>query len=299
MAFSSAASQIELAGKAWRRLHPRRRRLPRPFAPRSTIGLEREYERELYQYLKVLANAVRSTVIPALPSLVSSQEFARPDLVRNDAAPDDIHALFRRAMNLVEEEYSEDELRALAMRKGMTVSQFNRLALARNLKKVIGIDPLFGDSFLANELALFTVSNVNLITSMRTEALARMETLTFEGFRAGRRAEEIARDIEAFVNPERGTVRARANLIARDQISKLNGQLTQLRQADLGVKRYRWRTVGDDRVRDSHRANDGKIFSWDDPPSETGHPGEDYQCRCYAEPVLEDVVPGLEEIEDE
>ena len=29
--------------------------------------------------------------------------------------------------------------------------------------------------------------------------------------------------------------------------------------------------------------NNGKIFAWDNPPP-TGHPGEDYGCRCIAEP---------------
>ncbi len=46
---------------------------------------------------------------------------------------------------------------------------------------------------------------------------------------------------------------------------------------------YVWRTRSDGKVRDSHRANDGKIFSWDSPPA-TGHPGEDFGCRCVAEP---------------
>jgi len=46
---------------------------------------------------------------------------------------------------------------------------------------------------------------------------------------------------------------------------------------------YIWRTRGDDKVRPSHAANNGRIFAWDNPP-ETGHPGEDYGCRCWAEP---------------
>ncbi len=37
----------------------------------------------------------------------------------------------------------------------------------------------------------------------------------------------------------------------------------------------------DERVRPSHRMNDGRIFSWSDPP-DTGHPGEDHNCRCEA-----------------
>lgn len=46
---------------------------------------------------------------------------------------------------------------------------------------------------------------------------------------------------------------------------------------------YIWRTVGDDKVRETHAERDGCIFSWDDAP-EGGHPGEDYNCRCTAEP---------------
>jgi len=46
---------------------------------------------------------------------------------------------------------------------------------------------------------------------------------------------------------------------------------------------YIWRTRGDNKVRASHAANNGKIFAWDNPPP-TGHPGEDYGCRCTAEP---------------
>jgi SPP1 gp7 family putative phage head morphogenesis protein len=83
---------------------------------------------------------------------------------------------------------------------------------------------------------------------------------------------------------------SRARLIARDQTAKLNGELTQIRQQDLGVESYVWRTVGDERVRDTHEENDGQTFAWSDPPAETGHPGEDYQCRCWAEPILPEFV---------
>lgn len=48
---------------------------------------------------------------------------------------------------------------------------------------------------------------------------------------------------------------------------------------------YIWRTRGDGKVRASHAANNGRIFSWDNPPA-TGHPGEDYNCRCTAEPYV-------------
>jgi len=48
-------------------------------------------------------------------------------------------------------------------------------------------------------------------------------------------------------------------------------------------KYYVWRTVGDNRVRSSHAQREGEVFAWDNPP-EGGHPGQDYNCRCRAEP---------------
>ncbi|WP_243700207.1 phage minor head protein [Paracoccus versutus] len=48
---------------------------------------------------------------------------------------------------------------------------------------------------------------------------------------------------------------------------------------------YVWRCWNDDRVRATHRANDGRVFSRDDPP-DTSHPGEDYNCRCEAVPYM-------------
>ncbi|MEM6780497.1 MAG: colicin E3/pyocin S6 family cytotoxin [Pseudomonadota bacterium] len=50
---------------------------------------------------------------------------------------------------------------------------------------------------------------------------------------------------------------------------------------------YVWRTVGDGKVRGAHAAREGQVFSWDNPP-DGGHPGEDYNCRCWAQKY----VPG-------
>jgi SPP1 gp7 family putative phage head morphogenesis protein len=63
-----------------------------------------------------------------------------------------------------------------------------------------------------------------------------------------------------------------------------NGKLSEIRQADSDISHYVWTTADDEKVRSAHAENDGKIFAWNVPP-ETGHPGEDYNCRCIAVPV--------------
>ena len=50
---------------------------------------------------------------------------------------------------------------------------------------------------------------------------------------------------------------------------------------------YIWRTRNDGKVRSSHADREGQVFAWDDPPV-GGHPGEDYNCRCRAEPLAAD-----------
>ena len=44
-----------------------------------------------------------------------------------------------------------------------------------------------------------------------------------------------------------------------------------------------------DRVRDEHQELEGETFSYDDPPSE-GLPGQPVLCRCFAEPVLDEIL---------
>ena len=46
---------------------------------------------------------------------------------------------------------------------------------------------------------------------------------------------------------------------------------------------YIWRTKKDSKVRGAHAAREGMIFNKHIPP-DGGHPGEDYNCRCWAEP---------------
>ena len=62
------------------------------------------------------------------------------------------------------------------------------------------------------------------------------------------------------------------------------GLINQLRQNDLGIERYIWRSRDDAKVRGSHAEYDDQVFRWDTAPAD-GHPGQAFNCRCYAEPV--------------
>ena len=84
-----------------------------------------------------------------------------------------------------------------------------------------------------------------------------------------------------------------AQFLAVDQVAKLNCDIAKQQQTSIGVKRYKWSTSKDARVRKSHRVLHGKIFEWDNPPivdekrGRKCHPGQDYRCRCVAIPVFD------------
>lgn len=58
-------------------------------------------------------------------------------------------------------------------------------------------------------------------------------------------------------------------------------------EKDLGVRRHRWVTAGDDAVRESHAAVDGEVVEVGEPFSNGWtYPGQ-IGCRCHLEPVLD------------
>jgi SPP1 gp7 family putative phage head morphogenesis protein len=69
--------------------------------------------------------------------------------------------------------------------------------------------------------------------------------------------------------------------IMRQFDAKLNAR----RQQALGISHYIWRSSDDNRVRSTHAARDDQTFSCDE-RLPGGFPGEDFGCRCYAEPVI-------------
>ena len=180
------------------------------------------------------------------------------------------------------------------------VDAMQRRATFAQLTKAIELSPLdvpadavalikaADGEFSAAARDRWTRANAGLIRSMARDHLDSVAEAVDDTVRHGRRASLLAETLR-----ERTGISARkAKLIARDQIASLQGQVTQARQTKLGIERYRWRTAGDTRVRTEHAMREGQIFSWDRPPPD-GHPGQPINCRCYAEPVIEDVLKGL------
>lgn len=181
----------------------------------------------------------------------------------------------------------ERRLRAIANKnRKLTIKEWKKA-----ISKTLGINILedyYDGPFYAQMIEDWVKQNVGLITTLEDECLDRMEKVVLDGYLSGKLVTQITEDIQASYK----MTKSHARLIARDQMGKLNCQITKHQQTSCGVKKYNWITCRDDRVRSSHKALDGKTFDWEHPPvvDKNGrrcHPGEDYQCRCIADPVFD------------
>ncbi len=72
-----------------------------------------------------------------------------------------------------------------------------------------------------------------------------------------------------------------SRLFARDQMQRFNKACTLSTFRSAGVTKVKWVTVGDVRVRKSHKELNGQIFDVNNLPREV----DDYNCRCGLVPV--------------
>ena len=117
------------------------------------------------------------------------------------------------------------------------------------------------------------------MASARSEALAEWD----------RRFEIIWEEWET--HQER--IRSARQSMERRLLHSFSGLINELRQRALGIELYIWRSRDDDKVRSAHAENDDRVFRWDSAPGNE-HPGQAYNCRCFAEPFIAGIseMPG-------
>ena len=160
--------------------------------------------------------------------------------------------------------------------------------------------------------------NYDLIKNLARDYIGRINDHVERAVTNGWSYKDLASDIASMGE---GMTGGRARLIARDQVGKLNGQLTQAQQTEVGIDVYEWDTAGDERVRGrpggkypdaspSHWALQGMLCKWsdssvysddggktwkprtDDMPD--GTPGSDISCRCTAIPSFIGILKSVD-----
>lgn len=260
-------------------------------SPKYPEQMQREFQRITNGYMRFLNKRLKEY----LPVIRDAAAEDREKNRRHDGIMDllsVVSKVFADIAMALDKDFESYGLRYKIEGVGRMTHKLSIREWKKAVKATLGID--LADDYYSGELFKrlleeWVDENVDLISTIPKKSLSKMRELVLEGFREGSPTTEIVKEIQKVY----GMDRRHAKLIARDQIAKLNGEITRRQQEDAGITEYIWSTSEDSRVRDSHAGLNNKRFKWSDPPvvdTKTGrrcHPGEDYQCRCVALAVFD------------
>lgn len=296
----------------FRKTPPRLRRPPRWLPPDAA---ERAYRRHVKSIVDVVEAAVADLILPRLPRLIAEAARLRNegDSARGDAWADEMGNLSGQVRRKVDERTRDEK--QVSAEISAQVNAWNAVQWKKSIRVTLGVDLMSTEPWLRSQLKSWATENASLIKTLEDDAVHQVAVWTNKGLREGSRYEDIADTIARRLD----VTRSKADFLARDQTAKLNSDLTQRRQEQVGITEYEWITSQDERVRGlpggkyprarpRHDTLNGKTCRWDDASvfKKGGtwisrdaidavklHPGKDYQCRCGAIPKLDHLLEGL------
>lgn len=157
----------------------------------------------------------------------------------------------------------------------------NELGITLNKPKVVNVAS-------ESELKQKALENALKVKDIKKEQALKLQDVIRDAYYSGKTTDEITAKISKIVDGGEN----RLKTIARDQTIKFANAVQTEKEQKAGVSRFIWVTMGDERVRDTHKAVDGKEFDnvtgalglLDFPDSR--FPGDDINCRCWKEPVF-------------
>jgi len=261
-------------------------------------GVEKSYYSKLYKLARILVSEVKESILPKLPDFYKSynQEIGQ----YTDDYSGDIRRTIQNVSFRVAIVYNRNA-NSIASDIADQTEQFQKRQYEKQMYSVLGINPISEEPYLKPMMDAFVATNVDLITSIPTSYFTQLEGMIKSGIQQGVSMKDLQRDIldsVTFKPVERTKASKtgfrvinpvkRSRLIAIDQTNKFYGSLQKVRQSQAGISRYIWRTSKDERVRETHVAREGKVFTWEKGSEIGTHPGQEIQCRCIAEPIFDD-----------
>lgn len=277
-------------------------KVPRPLPATS---IQRKFTENIAKFFRqTLISKTNQILIPQIDSLLDEGKkdlgmtFVNADAIyKKDGFSDRLQKIISNI--LIDYGLDLERFKTTITARAVDTSEFNKKQVKKIYKQALSVDIFLSEPYLIETLNSFTLINTSFLRRYGDEYADRIGEIALNAVRTGLTANEAAKQIRT---QYRWLTKNKAKLIARDQIGKLDGQLSMLRHGQLGVTRYVWRTSLDERVRGnpsgrypfavpSHWDLEGKIFDWvGKNASPIGPPGNPILCRCVAEPILEDII---------
>lgn len=264
------------------------------------LGIEMKYYRQLKSFFKPLTEYVNKYIDNNLdPLLRGDSSEIRLDTIPGDSFRSMIYNLenwLSIYMPDIADLPADSNNNVIFTALGKTAEEakeFGDKEFQKTIEKGIHVNPPTSSPWWDDMRNSWAEDNYTLIISNAKNYVSKINTLTEQAIVNGMSPAKLKAEIKKATE---GLSDKHCKLLARDQMGKLNGQITESQMQELGLELYVWSTSGDDRVRDSHMAMEGLLCRYDDAtvcsydngktwePRPAGavnlHPGQDIQCRC-------------------
>lgn len=232
------------------------------------------YQRQLIKLVREMGKMALRQFDATLKTYIKSYQADADELNWIQRTLDVIKAL---SLNI----FSSGRILDIANRFVSNLNLFN-IKNMNDQARVIGVNPIDTEPWIDDYIQSSIQQNVGYIKSIESTFFDKISAIIYEGTKNGVSTKEIRQQLVKQI----GISESKAQFLAVDQSGTIHGQLTAKRHQEMGVKKFEWSTSHDERVRETHKALDGKVFDYSNPPSE-GLPGTPYRCRCTAYPIFE------------
>jgi SPP1 gp7 family putative phage head morphogenesis protein len=240
-----------------------------------------------HQHFQKVYNAERSYAVQLRKIARHVGEIIKHFAIGDPAAVPEVQSVLRRYAEIINPWAKATSARMIAEvnRRDITAWERHSRSISRALHKEVY------DAPIGEIVRQLQSDQVHLITSIPLDAAMRVQELTHKFVMGGKRYAELAE----MIRNTTGVTMSRATLIARTETAKAASSLVQARAQHIGGDSYIWHSVQDNAVRKCHRLLNGTVQKWQEPPvaEENGtrhHPGNFPNCRCWAEPIIPDVI---------
>lgn len=120
------------------------------------------------------------------------------------------------------------------------------------------------------------------------EMRRKIQELVLRGYRTDK--------VQELLQKEYGIMARKAKFLAQNETTIMLSEYKKVTYKEMGFDKFIWRTITDGRERELHKALNGTVWSYDNPPvidertGQRGLPGQTYNCRCEQIPYREDSV---------
>jgi hypothetical protein len=291
-------------------------------------AVERHYAAAIRAWLKPMTDYVATYLKNNQEAILRGDSAA---LVRQDATPggsyrrmlQSLYGWFTTYLPEITANGTRDAPPTVFMGLGKIadgVNDFNDAQWQKSAKAELGVEfPMYEDWWEGTKQN-WQENNYDYFRSSAKNYINEINQLVEQAVRNGWSIPMLSAEIQKL---DSKFTKGKANLIARDQVGKLNEQITQARMEQAGLTMYIWSTAQDERVRGNpaghyphakptHWAMEGLLCRWDDStvysddkgktwkPRPSGavmlHPGQDIQCRCTALSYWDELVGEVDSV---